>query len=92
MFFILRYACDDQIASLHEFASYAFEIIFVVVMGFLLKDQVSLKPALSKKAVGLGLVSLLVGYGVFKAAIYGEILIPCEFDSLLTVFLLLIVA
>jgi CAAX amino terminal protease family. len=92
IFFILRYVCDDQIASLHEFASYAFEIIFILIMGFFLKDEFSLKPAMSKKAWGFGLLSLFAGYCIFKAAIYGEILIPFEFDSLLTVFLLLIAA
>ncbi|MNT17949.1 CAAX amino terminal protease self- immunity [compost metagenome] len=92
IFFFARYILDFYLADLGEFASYAFELAFVVVMGFFLRDQLNLKVDFSKKVWITLFLTLIAGYVVFKAAIYGGILIPFEFDYLLTVFLLLVVA
>jgi len=92
IFFFARYILDFYLADLGEFASYAFEVSFVVIMGFFLRDEFNFKVDFSKKVWIALLLTLIAGYTIFKAAIYGGILIPFEFDSWLTVFLLLIVA
>jgi membrane protease YdiL (CAAX protease family) len=91
-FFILRYLFDDGIAAINDYASYAIEVFFVMVIGVLLRDQIKLKIYFSKKMAIVGASFLVAGFAIYAFARSQQILIPFEFKSGLTVFLLLIVA
>ena len=92
IFFILRYAFDENIAVLHDYVSYAIELIFVAIAGFFFKDQINWKITLTKKSFTVGAVALGAGYGIYEFAVHRDIVIPFEFNTALPIFFLLIVA
>ncbi len=91
VYIILRFLLSTYIDSYLPFGSYGFEILFCVVVAFLLKEKprlgkLKVKPLLIGTSIGLA-----AGFLIFKGAVYKNMFIPFDFKERALLVMLLVI-
>jgi membrane protease YdiL (CAAX protease family) len=90
-YLVFRLGFDSFWQQRSPYYAYAFEVVFVCVIGFLSKQQVKWQVVITDNLIPVAM-SFAGGFAIYKLAPFSGIVIPFDLTVAETIFLLLILA
>lgn len=89
IYILLRIVGDFWWRTVTPWAAYTFEILFVIVVGYVYRKRLIFRLPV-KVAVSSALLSLAMGFSIYRLIVSAGLQVPFDFNSMELLFLLLV--